>query len=229
VKLGKRMTAIAAMVPKSRCVADIGTDHAYLPVYLVAEGIAESAIAGDVHKGPYLSAVNTACGSGVGEKISVRLGDGLAVVCPGEADTAVIAGMGGTTIAGILAARPEVTTSFRRLVLQPMSGAGFLRRWLADNGWCIDDETLVVEDGILYEVIAAEPGSAPGYEFLMDEIGPVLWEKRHPLLKTHLTIMLERLNQVIVKMRLSTQAVNSPKYREYQKKVDQLEEKLTCL
>jgi len=229
VKIGNRMAAIAALVPKSRCVADIGTDHAYLPTYLVTEGIAERAVAGDIHKGPYLSAIQTVKMLGLDEKISVRLGDGLAVLTPNEADVGIIAGMGGTTIAGILSARPEITNNFTLLVLQPMSTASYLRRWLVENEWEIVDEVLVTEDGIIYEIIVAQPGCSAKYQSLMYDIGPVLWAKRHPLLKEHLTLKADNIKSVLAQMQASSEAINSLKYREYQEKLAQLEDKIACL
>ncbi|MBP2645762.1 MAG: trmK [Firmicutes bacterium] len=229
VKLGNRMAAIANMVPRSRCLADIGTDHAYLPVHLVKECIVDRAVAGDVHKGPYQSAVQTVEQFGCAEKISVRLGDGLAVLSPSEADVGVIAGMGGTTIVDILSKRPEVTKTFQRLVLQPMSSAGFLRQWLMEHEWMIVEEELVVEEEILYQIIMAEQGRTIPCPPLMYEIGPVLWEKRHPLLYRHLTSMASQLKTILGSMQASTQAAASPKFREYQEKLAALEEKIACL
>ncbi len=107
MKLSKRLATIAALVPPGGRLADIGTDHAYLPVYLVTEGIVPSAVAGEVNEGPFRAAGEALARVGLADRISLRFGDGLAVLAPGEADTAVIAGMGGQTIVDILAARPE--------------------------------------------------------------------------------------------------------------------------
>jgi len=230
VKLSKRLATIAALVPPVSRLADIGTDHAYLPVYLVSEGIVPSAIAGEVNEGPFRAAGEALARVGLVGKVDLRFGDGLAVLAPGEADTAVIAGMGGQTIVEILAARPEVTASLSCLVLQPMSAAGLVRRWLADNGWRLVAETLVAEDGQMYEIIAAAPGAAAEqYEPILYEIGPLLWTMRHPLLRPHIEALLAQARRVAAEMAASPQAVSSPKYAEYLAKIDCLEEKLACL
>ncbi len=229
MKLSKRLATIAALVPPGGRLADIGTDHAYLPVYLVTEGIVPSAVAGEVHEGPFRSAAEALAGVGLADRIDLRFGDGLAVLAPGEVDTAVIAGMGGATIVEILAARPEVTAALSCLVLQPMQGAGLVRRWLATAGWRLAAEALVEEDGRLYEVIAAAPGTAKEYEPILYDIGPLLWARRHPLLKGHVAALLAQARRVAAEMAASPQAVRSPKYREYATKIAQLEDKLACL
>lgn len=229
MKLGKRLATIAALVPPGSRLADIGTDHAFLPVYLVSEGLVPWAVAGEVNPGPYKAAGEALDRIGLAGKISLRFGDGLTVLAPGEVDTAVIAGMGGNTIIDILTARPEVTGALSRLILQPMQAAAPLRRWLAENGWRLVAETLVEEDGRLYEIIAAEQGPAEEYEPILCEIGPLLWARRHPLLKDHLEALLQQARRVVAEMAASPQAAASPKYREYLAKVGQLEDKYACL
>jgi tRNA (adenine22-N1)-methyltransferase len=229
VKLSKRLAAIAALVPPGGRLADIGTDHAYLPVYLVTEGIVPSAVAGEVNHGPFRAAGEALARVGLADRIDLRFGDGLAILAPGEVDTAVIAGMGGPTIVEILDARPEVTGSLSYLVLQPMLGGGVVRRWLASSGWHIAAEALVEEDGRLYEIIAAAPGAAEEYEDILHEIGPLLWSRRHPLLRAHVAALLAQARRVATEMAASPQAVASPKYAEYQAKIAQLEDKFACL
>lgn len=229
VKLGPRMAAIAAMVSSGSRVADIGTDHAYLPIYLVTEGIIPSAVAGDVHQGPYCSALDTVNRLGLSGRIAVRFGDGLAVLSPGEADTAIIAGMGGLNIIDILSEQPEITRSLSRLVLQPMLAAGAVRRWLVDNGWHLVDEDLVEEEHRIYEIIVAEQGNTIEIEPVMYEIGPLLWDRQHPLLKAHVTTLISQLKRVVAEMGISIQAASSPKYSDYCERIARLEEKYACL
>lgn len=229
VKLGNRMAAIAAMVPAGSRLADIGTDHAYLPIHLVEAGIVPVAVAGDIHQGPFQSALAAVGRAGLEARIAVRLGDGLTVLAPGEADTAVIAGMGGAGMIEILSARPEVTRSLSRLVLQPMLAAGSVRRWLVVNGWHLVDEALAEEDGRIYEIIAAEQGASGEPEPILLEIGPLLWSRQHPLLKDHLAGLIAQAKRVVGEMAGSVQAVNSAKYREYQEKIALLEARYQCL
>ena len=164
--LDARLAAVAACVRPGRRVADIGTDHAYLPVWLVQEGICPAAIASDLRPGPLESARRTVETAGLQDKISLRLGDGLSTVSPEEAEDIVIAGMGGETIAAILAAAPWVRREAFWLVLQPMSRAEDLRRWLLTSGFSLESERLVTHGRRLYPVIvarytAAEPATDP--------------------------------------------------------------------
>ncbi|QDR80916.1 tRNA (adenine(22)-N(1))-methyltransferase [Sporomusa termitida] len=229
MKLGQRLQTIAGMVPAGVTMADIGTDHAYLPIYLVKEKIVARAIAGDVHHGPYLSAQNAVAAAQLEQYISVRLGNGLAVLQPGEADVVVIAGMGGANIIAILQACPDITSLVQRLILQPMIAAAPVRLWLHTQGWQIVDEQLVQEEGKLYQIIAAEPGAGPLDDQSLYEIGPRLWQSRHPLLRLHINELISQRRAVLLAMGGSDDAVKSAKYREYTRKLNALEEKLLCL
>ena len=135
MKLDQRLSAVAALVRLGSRLADIGTDHAYLPVWLVQNGVCPAAIAADLRPGPLEAARRHVAAAGLEDRISLRLGDGLAPVFPGEADDIVIAGMGGETIAAILAAADWLADARLRLVLQPMSRAEETRRWLLKNGF----------------------------------------------------------------------------------------------
>lgn len=180
LELGPRLRAIAELVPLCcRTLADIGTDHGYIPVSLLLEGRLDRAIAADIGAPPLDHARRTAGLYGVSERIDFRLGDGLAVVEPGEAEVIVIAGMGGDTITEILAAAPW-SRDGPLLLLQPMSRAHELRRWLPERGYAVRAETLVQDKGVLYPILSAAGGTmAPASEaqawggFLLE--GDPLW------------------------------------------------------
>lgn len=229
MKLGSRLAALAAFVPQGTRMADIGTDHAYLPIELVQKNIALSAVAADVHIGPYQAAKVNIEGLGLSNKISVRLGDGLSVLSPGEVDIVVIAGMGGGTIIEILNSNPKITSSLSRLILQPMVATGLVRRWLNTNGWKIVDEALIQEDGKLYEVVVAEHGMTLITEPIMYDIGLVLWDKKPDLLKLHMENLIAQTERVLYEMAASNTARKSPKYNEYLERRKQLEAKRKCL
>jgi tRNA (adenine22-N1)-methyltransferase len=230
VKLGERLQTIADMVPVGvASIADIGTDHAYLPIYLVKNTIVARAIAGDIHQGPYLSAQNAVISSQLEQVVSVRLGNGLEVVNPGEAEVVVIAGMGGQNIIDILRARPEVTATVKRLIVQPMIAAPAVRFWFQNNGWQIVREELVREDGKLYQIIAAEPGEPQSFEPILYEIGPLLWQTRHPLLLVHIEELIAHLRNVLASMASSAEAIHSEKYKDFSVKLKDLEAKRVCL
>lgn len=229
MKLGERLAALASFVTVGSRIGDIGTDHAYLPIELVQKNIANFAVAGDIHKGPYQAAKENVEGVGLEGKISVRFGNGLGVLAPSEVDTVVIAGMGGSTIVEILSSEPEVTSSLKRLILQPMIGASTVRRWLIGNGWTIIDETLVQEDGKLYEIVVVEQGESPALEPIMYDIGLILWNNKPELLTLHIDQLIAQTKRVIVEMATSSSARQSPKYDEYCQRLAQLEAKRQCL
>ena len=229
MKLGERLGALASFVPVGARLADIGTDHAYVPIELVEKNIAISAIAGDVHSGPFQAAKENVKNLGLEHKISVRLGNGLAVLSPGEVDTVVIAGMGGSTIIQILSSEPVVTKSLKRLILQPMVATGMVRRWLAENTWHIIDETLVEDDGRLYEILVAEQGDSPIIEPILYEIGMILWEQKPKFIKRHIESLIAQTQRVLQEMSGSENAQKSFKFQEYTEKLKQLEAKRQCL
>ncbi|WP_346355794.1 class I SAM-dependent methyltransferase [Azotosporobacter soli] len=229
MKLGDRLATLASCVPQGAVVADIGTDHAYLPIALVLAGRITKAVAGDVVKGPYQAALAAVEAAGYTKEISVRLGNGLDVLTPGEVDTAVIAGMGGATIVEILSAAPEIVGQMKRLILQPMVAGEAVRRWLAKAGWHLLEEHLVEDNGRIYEIIVAQPGIWSPIEDVLYEVGPLLWQQRHPLLRRQLEQMIRQLTAVTRQMEESDKAVREEKYAICSKRLQALKEKLTCL
>lgn len=157
MELTPRLQIIANQVPQGTRLADVGTDHGFLPVWLLLNGRIDQAIAADLREGPLNRSKETAQHSGVAEKISFRLCDGLSAIAPEEVDTVAIAGMGGETIASILGAAPW-TRNGKLLLLQPMTGFAQLRRWLQDNGYTIVNEQIVREGKKLYSIWNARGG-----------------------------------------------------------------------
>lgn len=161
MNLGDRLQAVADFVPQGSRVADIGTDHGYLAVELVKSGKAKFVVASDKNTGPYEAAVRTVRENGLADNvISVRLGDGLKRLKPGEVDTVCIAGMGGALMVEILEGSPDVVETLDTLILQPQSAAPELRRWIYRKHWHIEDESLALDDGRIYEIIMAKRGAA---------------------------------------------------------------------
>jgi tRNA (adenine22-N1)-methyltransferase len=225
--LDERLQALADFVPEGCRAADIGTDHGYLAAALIQQGKAAFVVAGDKNRGPYEAAIRTVKEQALMEnQIAVRLGDGLAVLQPGEVDTVCIAGMGGVLIASILEAQPEVTAALGTLVLQPMNGAAELREWLYDNAWHISDENLVIADGRIYEVIKAEKGSRkkPGPLDLL--VGPKLWQKKPPLLRNHIEALLFQQRRIINGMEKSDRAKGDKRFARVKRLVRSLEGRL---
>jgi tRNA (adenine22-N1)-methyltransferase len=156
IALSPRLHAAASFVPQGAKLADIGSDHAYLPVWLWQNGRLASAIASDIRAAPLERGRAAALQAGIPPGcIDFRLCDGLAGLAPGEADTLVMAGMGGETIAAILAQAPFARNETLRFILQPMTAASDLRLWLSENGFVVEEERLAREGKRLYAVLSA--------------------------------------------------------------------------
>lgn len=156
--LQPRLQLLADLVPRGARLADVGTDHGYVPVYLLQSGRIQSAVATDINALPLAHARRTAEEYGVGN-IAFRLGPGLETVAPHECDTILIAGMGGETILEILSAAPWALSSGYTLLLQPQTKVELLRRGLCAMGGAILREHLVEDKGKLYVVLCAAAGA----------------------------------------------------------------------
>ena len=155
MQLSQRLSSVASMVTAGNCLADVGTDHGYVPIYLYERQMIPRAIAMDVNKGPLERARLHIAEYGYHNAIETRLSDGLQALKAGEAESVVIAGMGGPLIIRILSAYPEVTASFKELILQPQSEISEVRVWLGEQGYEIIEEHMVFEDGKYYSMFKA--------------------------------------------------------------------------
>lgn len=224
MNIGERLEMIGSLVLPGTVLADIGTDHAYLPVYLLEEKKIEKAIAGDIAEGPCQAAAATVAMYNKKQQVEIRLGSGLSVLQPGEAACITIAGMGGSTMIDILSADMKVAVSAKRLILQPQTGAPSLRKWLLANGWGIVQEELVWEHKHLYEIIVAEHSeSLQQYSEAELEIGPLLLANKHPLLKDQFAKVLAAYKKQLGFMEKSTQATQSEKYKHIKSLVAEVE------
>ncbi len=157
LELSPRLRLLAQWVPSGARFADVGTDHAYLPVWLMLHGQVRSAIASDLREGPLERARETGRTYGA-DGVEYRLCDGLADIRPEEVDTIAIAGMGGENIAAILAAAPWTADGAHTLLLQPMTKSEELRGFLSREGYAIRKEALVYDRGTLYPVMEVTAG-----------------------------------------------------------------------
>lgn len=203
--LTPRLAAAARRVPQGARLADIGTDHAYLPAWLLQNGRICHAIAADVRRGPLNRAQETAAFYHLADQMEFRLCDGLSGIAPDEADTVVIAGMGGETIISILGAAPWTRSGGYSLILQPMSGQDDLRRWLSENGYSLEEEHLAREGNTLYNIMLAKGGTMPPLserEYLTG-----CFSMEEPELGAYLSGHLERLSRRIEGLKKSRQEV----------------------
>lgn len=177
VKLSNRLHTVCSYIPKDAKLADIGSDHAYLPCYAVLNGIIKRGIAGEVNEGPYQSAKKQVGSLKLEHVIDVRKGDGLQVIAPNEVNVITIAGMGGNLIRSILEEGSAKLSGVTYLILQPNVGAQTLREWLMEHDFELKDEQILEEDGKIYEVLFAvrgdgkKPYTNHEYELMF---GPVL-------------------------------------------------------
>ncbi|WP_035100400.1 tRNA (adenine(22)-N(1))-methyltransferase [Aneurinibacillus terranovensis] len=235
IEISQRLQTIANMVTPGHRAADIGSDHAYLPTYLIEQNISPFCIAGEVNKGPYESAAKQVRAAGLTENIEVRLGDGLAVVHPGEADTVCIAGMGGSLIVSILGAGLE-GLNIKELILQPNVAAPLVRRWLMNNGWEITAEKIIEEDNVIYEIMRAVPGDGKAPYTGQDrtfpellEIGPFLWREKSPVLRKKWQEEKNKLLFIQRSMMKSQAPETERKKQEITEKIKWIEGVIECL
>lgn len=215
MRLSPRLQAVADMIPKGSVVADIGTDHGYVPVYLIKSGIVQRALATDIRKGPLDRARCVIKHHGLEDRIETLLGDGLEALKTEYVDVVILAGMGGILIQNILGAKEGIGEGIKRLVLQPMNAQEKIRRWLLTGGYKIIDETLAREKNRIYEVIAAVPGEERVTDPIYFEIGRKLIEKKHPLLPMLIKKKEQKYKKIIAGLKQSKQDQATKRIEEY--------------
>ena len=217
MELTPRLASVAALVPPGAKFADIGTDHAYLPVWLLQRGIITRALACDLRQGPLDRARATAEKYGLTQYMDFRLCDGLAGVRPGEADAIVIAGMGGETIATILSAAPWVWEQNCLLLLQPMSAQPHLRRWLQEHGYTIDREVLTQEGDTIYTAFQGKAGPMPELTPGEQWAGRQREGEAAPLRAEYLTRLIDQTGRAAEGLRRSTRSADGPRLLEMER------------
>lgn len=192
LKLSKRLSAAASFVRDGAVCADIGTDHAYIPISLVLDGRVDYAIASDINEGPILKAKENIEKYGLSDKISVRIADGLNGIEEYKPNSIVICGMGGELIARIINDCDYVKQQGIQLILQPMTSIAELREYLS-HGFKIYDEDIVFDADKLYQIICAEyDGNEHEYTNAELEIGKINIEKRPPLYKNLVNSFIDK-------------------------------------
>ena len=188
IELSKRLQAVANLVSPGMRLVDVGTDHAYIPIYLTEKGKIPSAIAMDINKGPLERAEEHIKAHGLEGRIQIRLSDGLTKLQAGEADCAVIAGMGGALMIKILEEGRETACELQELILQPQSELEKFRAYLLENGYRVLAEDMIYEDGKYYPMMKVKPGEMTGESWKPEELeyGKYLLATAHPVLKQFL-------------------------------------------
>lgn len=194
-RISKRLNAVADYVTEGKRVVDVGTDHAYIPIFLLQEGRCKAALAADIGRGPLERARENIAENGLSDRIETVLSDGLKKINT-DFECLILAGMGGKLIREILSEDPKKTASFEELILEPQSDLEALRLYLRQNGYWIDRENMVLEDGKYYPIlhviqrpISEIRESLPKEEdalLLCDRYGYHLLKEGHPVLLSFL-------------------------------------------
>lgn len=207
------MEAIAAMVTPGNVLCDVGTDHGYIPIRLVQTGVVPRAIAMDLREGPLARAKEHIEQEALSGRIETRLSDGVAALLPGEAESIVIAGMGGELEVHILTAGEAVCKAAKELILQPQSELEEVRAFLREHGYVILAEDMVFEDGKYYPMMRVGIGNRTAEERakaeagaeeavakeqkLADLYGPFLLSQKHPVLQQYLVWQESHLSEIL--------------------------------
>jgi tRNA (adenine22-N1)-methyltransferase len=199
MELSERLNFIVKNIENTSVLADIGTDHGYIPLYALKNGICSKAIAVDINKEPLDKAKLNAILEGMGDELEFRLGDGLAVLGQGEVDVTVIAGMGGNLIRDILEAHIEKVNDMSYLILQPAQNPEVLREYLYNNNYEIISEDLCLDDNIYYEFfkVRRKEGEATKLDPIYYEVSPKFLMSKHPLMKEYLISKVENYKKIL--------------------------------
>ncbi|MBO5930514.1 MAG: SAM-dependent methyltransferase [Clostridia bacterium] len=195
-----RLLAAASFVKPDCNIADVGTDHAYIPIWLVQQRICPFAIAMDINHGPLMRAQDNIKRFGLADKIQTRLSDGVSSLAPDEVDTVVICGMGGILINRILENGAHLYDTVRHYVLQPMTAIEETRKYLETHQFLIENERLVKEEDKIYTILSVVPGKMRMEKELDYHVGICLVQNRDPLLPAYLDGRLYELDKAITSM-----------------------------
>lgn len=199
MELSKRLEFIAKHIDKCNSIADIGTDHGYIPIYAVKNNLCERAIASDINKDPVRKSKLNISLEGLSDKIETRLGGGLDTIKSKEAEGVVIAGMGGNLIRDILEAGKNKLPFFKFIILQPAQNPEVLREYLYNNGYKILEEDLCFDEGIYYELfkVVKKSGENTKVDSIFYEFSPVLLKTKHPLMLPYIESKEKKYKKIL--------------------------------
>ncbi|MEK6263858.1 MAG: class I SAM-dependent methyltransferase [Clostridium sp.] len=216
MELSTRLKTIVNMMGKCDSIIDVGTDHGYVPIYLVRNGLINSAIASDINSGPVEKAKKNVHESMLSPKITCRRGSGLSTVKVGEVQVAIIAGMGGNLIRDILEADLLVVKKMEYVILQPVQNAEVLREYLYNTGYDILCEDICFDDGKFYEIIKAKYNTVPlVLDRIYYEISKTLLDEKHPVMQQFIGFKLKKYLKVYNTLNENTIAVKNRKEQLY--------------
>ncbi len=224
MKLGKRLSALSALVDKDSRVADIGTDHGYLSADLFESQKCKAVYASDLNKDPLDAARATLAEHGYEKHVILRLGPGFEPYGADEIDSAVIAGMGGNLIASIIDEHIDLAKSLKYMILQPMQDPDVLRHYLLTHGFEIVTEQIVQEGRKFYEIMKCRAGNSQGVDVIKNEIGYAV--EKSPAHKGFLAFRLKRHEMILKSLSVQDQGVYGETILEHQQFIEVIEEAL---
>lgn len=228
MELSKRLQTVAELVSYPS-MADIGTDHGYVPIYLHKQGKIKKAFACDVRRGPLEKAEKNIVLAQGEQVIETRLGSGLLPIGVGEIQTAVIAGMGGMLMIRILSESPEVVKSLQELILSPQLDVDQVRRYVHQIGFQMNEEIMVQDEGKNYHVIRCVPGNET-YSREIDYLyGKMLLEKKEPLLLLQVRKEFEKYTEIRGRLLDSNTEISRERLASVEKQLAYMKEALACL
>ncbi|MGX4593037.1 tRNA (adenine(22)-N(1))-methyltransferase [Leuconostoc sp. JNUCC 76] len=223
IHLSPRLAAVASFVPKGARLADIGSDHAYLPANLLINNKISFAIAGEVAKGPYENAQHEIVRKSLTTQLEARLANGLAAIKDEDhIDTVTIAGMGGVLITDILEAGFSRAKHFETLILQPNTDEHVVRTWLNNHQYKINDEVVEQEDNHFYEIMIATKGTQI-LSSLDKKFGPVLRKSKTSVFVAKWQKELDRIDTIFENLEFAGKT-DSPIYQDWKNKYQQIQE-----
>lgn len=229
MNLSDRLKTVAGMIDDTNTIIDVGTDHAYIPIYLIKNNIIKRAVASDINIGPVEKAEKNVSDYNLQDKISCRLGGGLTTVLPNEVEAAIIAGMGGNLIRDIIEESKEVFKSLHYAILQPVQNPEVLREYIYKSGYKIIDEELVREDDKFYEIFKVKYDNNIREVLPINyEISEILVKKKHPVMKEYLQFKLEKYTKIYNGLNQETEGAIRRK-EHLEKTIIKLKEFLQCL
>lgn len=227
MNLSERLTHIINLIPKCNCLADIGTDHGFIPIYSILNNKANHAIASDINKGPIRIAKINIDKYNLNDRIETRIGSGLSTLKEDEADVIVIAGMGGILISEIIESHIAIARSAKWLILQPVQYPEVLRKYLLRSDFNIVDEDIVKDENKYYYIIKAENKKVHEYnKEVYYYTGMKLIEKGHPLIKEYILYKIGSFNNILNNLSPTQQ---SSRYSEIISLKKEFEDVLKCL
>jgi len=229
MELTKRLMCTASKIRISSFPADIGTDHAYIPIYLTKDGTCSKVIATDVKIGPLKRAEKNIRKYNLQDRIQVRQGSGLSPLESGEVDCVILAGMGGHLICDILKNGKKKAENIKYFVFQPMQVPEVVREYLYKNDYTIYDEQLVKEDGKIFQVFAAEHGIDKIDDEIYFEISKILIKNRDPLIIEFIEGKIHEISMVIEKIKSIESNNAKVRLMECTMKLSKYQEVLKCL